>query len=166
MLIHCSNWSITGVAFWLLAIGIRWFEGRSLCPEPFYPQRWAALDHMCPCWHEISVGGAFPRRSEAELMGTRMCLAWCNLAGKGGTASLGLAALPTRTSLPVLWCQTASGQAIGWRSVAQPAETCRRVPGQSGSCAGSANTLALGRWRWLWFPLFPSLSPGRSPWLG
>lgn len=83
MLIHCSNWSITGVAFWLLAIGIRWFEGRSLCPEPFYPQRWAALDHMCPCWHEISVGGAFPRRSEAELMGTRMCLTWCSLAGKG-----------------------------------------------------------------------------------
>lgn len=81
---HCNSWSITGVAFWLLAIGIKWFGGPSLCPEPFYPQSGAALDHVCPCWHDISFGGAFPRRSEAELMGTRMCLVWCNLAGKGG----------------------------------------------------------------------------------
>lgn len=41
-------------------------------------------------------------------MGTHMCLAWCNMAGKGGHSQSGLGS----TSLPVLWCQTASGQAI------------------------------------------------------
>lgn len=124
MLIHCSNWSITGFAFWLLAKGIKWFERQFLCPEPIYPQSWAAFAHVCPCWHAISAGGAFPRRSEAELMGTRMCLAWCNLAGKGGHSQSGLGSVAS-SHLPCLCCgarpplgkQSAGG---AWLSLPRP----------------------------------------------
>lgn len=89
-----------------------------------------------------------------------MRLARCGLAGEGGTA------LPAHPSLPAPRCQPASGRAVGWRSVAQPAGTCRRVPGRSGSCAGSANALAPGRWRWLWFPPFPLPFCWQKPMVG
>lgn len=80
---------------------------------------------LAKCLHVIRVG-AIPRWPAAVLMGT---LAWCGRKGKRGTAGLVLAALPNCTSVPVLWCQHTSRQAVGWRNVAQPAETCWHVPG-------------------------------------